>query len=192
LLCLSIFVNSHSLDTGILGCDSGELAGHLVYVQAMRKSYRDKRLCSTGGGVPMNRYARGIVRGWTAAVATGAIGLGLTLPAQATSIKEAVEMALATNPDIGIVASNREAVDQELRQARGLYLPQLDVRGGLGVGLIDDAATRAAGDGTRSQDMGEVALSLSQPLFDGFVSWSAWPNEIWRCISTSSRRSRPA
>ena len=135
----------------------------------------------------MNRYARGIVRGWTAAVATGAIGLGLTLPAQATSIKEAVEMALATNPDIGIVASNREAVDQELRQARGLYLPQLDVRGGLGVGLIDDAATRAAGDGTRSQDMGEVALSLSQPLFDGFEASSTVEREQARVESAASR-----
>ncbi len=37
-----------------------------------------------------------------------------TMAAQAVSLNEAIELAISTNPDIGIVASNREAVDEEL------------------------------------------------------------------------------
>ena len=135
----------------------------------------------------MNRYARAVLGGWAATLAAGIIGLALTPSAQATTIKEAIETPLATNPDIGIVTSNREAVDQELRQARGLYLPQVDVTGGLGVGLLDDAATRAAGDGTRSQDMGDVTLSLRQRLFDGYESSSTVEREQARVESAASR-----
>ena len=58
--------------------------------------------------------------------------------AQATSLEDAVKMSLATNPDIGIVAHNREAVDEELRQARGLYLPS---RAGAGHPTLDGTPT---------------------------------------------------
>jgi adhesin transport system outer membrane protein len=135
----------------------------------------------------MIRYARCIVRGFQVALTGVAIALVLAPAARATTVKEAIETALATNPDIGVVASNREAVDQELRQARGLYMPQVDMTGGLGVGLIDDAATRAAGDGTRSQDMGDVSLSLRQPLFDGFEASSTVEREQARVESAANR-----
>ena len=113
--------------------------------------------------------------------------LQATTSAQAITIKEAIELSLATNPDIGIVASNREAVDQELRQARGLYLPQVDARGGYGYGLIDDVSTRAAGDGTRGQDMGEIVLSVQQRLFDGYEASSTVEREQARVDSAASR-----
>src|SRR3546814_6719150 len=48
-----------------------------------------------------------------------ALAFPLAFSANAMTLQEAVQQAIATNPDIGIVASNREAVDQELRQARG-------------------------------------------------------------------------
>src|SRR5215471_6242946 len=59
-----------------------------------------------------------------------AIGLALAAggPAQAMSLKDAIELVLTTNPDVGVVAKDRRAVDQELRQAWGLYFPQIDVK----------------------------------------------------------------
>ena len=64
------------------------------------------------------------------------LGTALVLPgsltAQSASMIEAIELAISTNPNIGIVASNREAVDEELKQARGLWLPQIDL--GMGIG----------------------------------------------------------
>src|SRR3546814_12792912 len=53
-----------------------------------------------------------------------ALAFPLAFSATAMTLQEAVQQAIATNPAIGIVASNREAVDKELRQARGLSLPQ--------------------------------------------------------------------
>ena len=47
-----------------------------------------------------------------------ALAFAGSLAAQAVTLNEAIDLALSTNPDIGIVASNREAVDEELKQAR--------------------------------------------------------------------------
>src|SRR5215475_2410220 len=49
-------------------------------------------------------------------------------PVQAMSLKDAIQLVLTTNPDVGVVAKDRRAVDQELRQAWGLYFPQIDVK----------------------------------------------------------------
>ena len=43
--------------------------------------------------------------------------------ALATTIEESIQAALATNPEVGVVAADREAIEQELRQARAEYLP---------------------------------------------------------------------
>ncbi len=127
------------------------------------------------------------VSGFRAAL-LGSVFLAVaSAPANATSVLEAIEIALATNPDIGVVASNREAVDQELRQARGLYLPQIDVTGDIGVGLIDDSTTRDAGDGTRTQEQGQVTLTIEQRLFDGFEAKATVEREQARVHSAANR-----
>ena len=109
--------------------------------------------------------------------------------AHAITVKEAVELAIATNPDIGIVAHNREAVDQDLRQARGLYLPQLDVRAGYGLQTFNDPTSRNdSSDGdTSSQKSQEVALTLQQRIFDGYEAGSTVDREKARVESAASR-----
>ena len=54
--------------------------------------------------------------------------LGVSGSAQAMSLKDAIQLVLTTNPEVGVVAKDRRAVDQELRQAWGLYFPQIDVK----------------------------------------------------------------
>ena len=61
----------------------------------------------------------------------------VTLAAQAdlafaTTVQESIQAALSTNPEVGVVAANREAIEQELRQAHAEYLPSIDVRGAAG------------------------------------------------------------
>jgi outer membrane protein, adhesin transport system len=46
-----------------------------------------------------------------------------TQAVDAGSIRDTVQATLDSNPEIGIVKSNRHAVDQELRQARAGYYP---------------------------------------------------------------------
>jgi outer membrane protein TolC len=54
------------------------------------------------------------------------------------TLKEAVAIGVSTNPEYGVVATNRRATDEELRQARALYLPSLDLRADTG---YDDTYT---------------------------------------------------
>ncbi len=136
----------------------------------------------------MMRRSKSVVgKGFKAALLGSAFLLQATA-AQAISVTEAIEVALSTNPDIGIVASNREAVDQELRQARGLYLPQIDLSAGAGTGIIDDISTRNAGAAAgNTQNPHEVTVTLQQRLFDGFEASSTVAREKSRVRSAASR-----
>ncbi len=101
------------------------------------------------------------------------LGTALVLPgaltAQAVSMTEAIKLALSTNPNIGIVASNREAVDEELKQARGLWLPQIDLALGIGKERTNDRTTRAAANSdTVTLTREEASITLQQRIFDGF------------------------
>jgi len=111
----------------------------------------------------------------------------LALSANAMTLQEAVQQAIATNPDIGIVASNREAVDQELRQARGLYLPQIDVAAGAGLAAYNDSTSRASGGDYEETFRRESSITLQQRLFDGFEAGATVEREMARVESAASR-----
>ncbi|MEE8188588.1 MAG: TolC family outer membrane protein, partial [Kiloniellales bacterium] len=108
---------------------------------------------------------------------------------QAITLTEAIELAISTNPDIGIVASNREAVDEELKQARGLYLPQLDLTLGIGVERTNDRTQRADVNNRDALTLRreEARLTLQQRLFDGFEADSTVAREKARVESAAQR-----
>ncbi len=123
-----------------------------------------------------------------AALLGSALVFPLALSANAMTLQEAVHQAIATNPDIGIVASNREAVDQELRQARGLYLPQIDVAAGIGLENFNDTTSRANNNGdTEGTTRQESSITLQQRLFDGFEAGATVEREMARVESAASR-----
>lgn len=120
------------------------------------------------------------------------LGTVLTVPggmaAQAVSLNEAIEMAISTNPDIGIVASNREAVDEELKQARGLYLPQIDLAAGIGREKTNDRTTRANTNGNSlTLTREELSVTIQQRIFDGFEAGSTVSREKARVESAANR-----
>ena len=53
------------------------------------------------------------------------------------SIQEAARLAVTTNPNVAQAAANRRAVDSELRQTYGAYLPKLDLSADAGRQKID-------------------------------------------------------
>ena len=57
----------------------------------------------------------------------------MPLNANALTLKEAMAVTLESNPEIGQAVENREAIEFELRQARGLYLPSIDLEAGAGI-----------------------------------------------------------
>jgi adhesin transport system outer membrane protein len=88
-----------------------------------------------------------------------------TNPGHAMTLLEAIKIALEANPEIGQAIANREAIEFELRQARGLYMPSLDLEARIGPQLYDSPAP---GTADHIMDHREGNLVLSQLLFDGF------------------------
>lgn len=91
----------------------------------------------------------------------------VALPASALTLKEAVDEALRSNPEILSSAENREAVEFELRQARGLYLPTLDLEASVGSRKLDSPGRRRLGTQDDTLDSSDVGLTFRQTLFDG-------------------------
>jgi len=127
------------------------------------------------------------LRRWSLALLASAAALALAADrADAASVKETVAQALATNPELDIVKTNRRAVDQELRQARAGFLPSIDLRGAAGPEWSDNNTTRARG-GSDTRFRTEAQLSLSQMLFDGFATPSEVDRQVARVDSAAYR-----
>jgi len=92
--------------------------------------------------------------------------------ANAITITEAVALAVTTNPQVLSLANGRESIEEELRQGRALYLPQVQVTGRTGFGYADNSTTRfqrlSGGPVYDQQLRRQAVVSLSQLIFDGF------------------------
>ncbi len=88
--------------------------------------------------------------------------------AYAMSMSDAVRIAVDSNPEIGEAIANREAIEFELRQGRGLYLPRIDLEGSLGAELRDSRSTHQTGDNDHVFFRKEGNVVIRQLLFDGF------------------------
>ena len=98
-------------------------------------------------------------------VALSAVG---SSAAFAMSMKEAVLQALRTNPEINEAIANRQSIEFELEQGRGLYRPRIDLEGDIGGEIRDSSTTRDNNDEDRLFLRREASLVVRQTLFDGF------------------------
>lgn len=97
-----------------------------------------------------------------------ALGILSTASASAITLTESVTQAVETNPEIGEAIANREATEFELRQARGLFRPRVDLEASGGVRYLDNESRRFTGQEDDLLYPREVGVVLSQKLFDGF------------------------
>ena len=119
---------------------------------------------------------------------------GFTSRSLAVSLQEAVQAALLTSPDIGIVTESRRAIDQELEQAWSLFRPQVDLRTASGGQYTNSPGTRGRArdlddGGTVRQLRYESGLTIRQMLFDGFAAASAVSRQEAR-VGAAARRIR--
>ncbi|WP_280824686.1 TolC family protein [Pseudaminobacter soli (ex Li et al. 2025)] len=84
----------------------------------------------------------------------------------ALTLKEAIAVAVDSNPEIGQAIENREAVEFELRQAKGLFLPSVDLEASTGVGRLDTPARRAFSIKNETLHPSEASLVVTQSIFD--------------------------
>jgi adhesin transport system outer membrane protein len=87
--------------------------------------------------------------------------------AGAMSLDQAVDKTLKTNPQIMQAVQNREAVEFELRQARGLYLPSVDLEAGVGRRRLSNDSTGTLSRDYETFSSSDVGLTITQTLFDG-------------------------
>lgn len=105
------------------------------------------------------KSAQVVSAGILTAVFGGFLAIGT---AQSETLSEAVQQTVSTYPEIAEASANRRAVDQELRQAEGLYYPSLDLEAGAGWEWTD-TVTIDNEELVRT----ESSLFLSQTLYDG-------------------------
>ena len=84
------------------------------------------------------------------------------LSANAETLQDAVHFMLQTNPEIRAISFNRQARDEEVKQAQADYWPILDVSYGAGYSDIDNYLD----DGNTNPQ--STIVSLRQNLFRGF------------------------
>lgn len=87
-------------------------------------------------------------------------------PSSAVTLKEAIATALHSNPEIGQAIENREAIEFELRQAKGLYLPTVDLEASAGARRLDNASRRALDLDDDNLNEASVDLVVTQKLLD--------------------------
>ena len=143
-------------------------------------------LSTVTGLAVVNRLRSLVARCRIAVVAAGLMPMVWLGGAQAMTLQEAVAYAVSTNPEILAAAANRSAIDFELRQARGLYLPQLDLEGSIGPGWRDRPGSAGDDDHTILVRR-EVALTLQQMIFDGFATDSEVERQASRVDAAAAR-----
>lgn len=84
---------------------------------------------------------------------------------RADSLHDAVQYAVTTHPDVKEAAANRRARQAELREARGLYYPRVDVSGGYGPEWSENLTNPKGKTLMRT----ESEVNLTQLLFDGYA-----------------------
>jgi len=101
-----------------------------------------------------------------AAIALG-LSFSLLTELKAQTLQEAVGIAIASNPKVLAAVSDHHAWDQRINQAFSGFLPKIDLHMGTGREWTSSPTTRAI-EGGYALDRGELGLSISQILFDGF------------------------
>ncbi len=119
--------------------------------------------------------------------ATVAFSFAFSMNADAMTLQQAVEKTMKTNPQILQAAKDREAVEFELRQARGLYLPSVDLEAGAGRRRLSNSSTGTLTSDHDYLSPGEVGLTVTQTLFDGGARRSQVEQQAARVDGASFR-----
>lgn len=101
---------------------------------------------------------------WTYLV-PGAVLLCAT-PAWAVDLREAVQAALNSNPDIRQAVANKQATMEERRQAQGLWYPRISVEGSAGLRKLRNPTRRTLGISDQRLEPVEGIVIADQLLFD--------------------------
>ncbi|WP_172152475.1 TolC family outer membrane protein [Pseudomonas tumuqii] len=113
------------------------------------------------------------------------LALAISLSANGQTLNQAMQSALEVHPEIQAGINARLSVEEQMKAAKGGYLPQVDLLAGYGREGTDSPGTRAVeGHEYKTLTRGESSLRLQQMLFDGFATSS----EVGRQRATVNAR----
>ncbi len=124
-------------------------------------------------------------RRWMLGVSAALAAILLAGGAQAQSLSDTVRMTVQTNPKILSQEDNRTAVDSELRRARSLYLPQVDMRASLGPEYTENVFTPPGSNGEHIRQ--ELSAVLTQNIYDGGARTAEVDHQLGRSRSAAYR-----
>lgn len=101
---------------------------------------------------------------WTLLI-PGALLMAAT-PATAIELREAVQAALNTNPEIRQAVHNKQATRAERKQAQGLWLPRVSVEASAGIRELRNPSRRSLGIASETLYPLEASVTADQLLFD--------------------------
>jgi adhesin transport system outer membrane protein len=104
---------------------------------------------------------------------------------QAMTLTDAIQSTVETHPQLQASQNARLSADEEVKVAKGGYLPSVDALAGYGRQKFDSPTTRGlTGHNTETNTYGTSDLRLRQMLFDGFNT----PNEVARTEAVVNSR----
>jgi adhesin transport system outer membrane protein len=98
----------------------------------------------------------------------------------ASQLVDVVTQAVLSNPEVKRSMDARNAIYEEVRQARGGFYPKIDIAAGVGYEWTKNTTTAATGDGDVELKRREASVSLRQMLFDGFLTDSEVDRQAFR------------
>lgn len=104
------------------------------------------------------------------------------------SLSEAIEVAISTNPEIGLLASNKNATAKELEQAEALYFPSVDLSADTGVEYSDNPVAAGVQDEEETLGRYSTSLTITQLLYDGGGTFHEKQRQKARVLSAANRQ----
>ena len=118
-------------------------------------------------------------------VSAAIVMAGLTGHAHATSLQQAVQQAVLTNPRIDAAQAGRRATEYGFKQAKGRFLPEVELNADIGQQRIDRPLGLGPAVNDEWRDRRQASVSIRQVLFDG---WDR-ANDIYRSQASISAAS---
>lgn len=86
--------------------------------------------------------------------------------AQSYSLKDVIAVAIDTNPQIQQAEMNKQAIQSELEQAKGLYMPRVNLEASAGVRRLENSTRRNLGIANQELYPLEASIRAEQTLID--------------------------
>ncbi|HEX5775721.1 MAG TPA: TolC family outer membrane protein, partial [Caulobacteraceae bacterium] len=125
---------------------------------------------------------------WAVALpSAAALSVAAFGPAYAIDLRDAVEAAVASNPQINQAAQNKQAIEFERKQAQGLYLPRVDLELSGGVRKLENPTRRTLGLDDETLQPLEAGLTVQQTLWDSGARRSELERQASRTDGAANR-----